>query len=218
MIPLKIILLFIPSLLLSSHAISGVADGYCPQWQFADVDNVKLGFIRNNGIERSYFFDDLGDCPLKEGCQKKVYIIPGDEVLIADTVDGWSCVRYQGKNRRFAGWMKTRNLGLTISERNLTIDDWIGEWHTPGEDRSITISRKSGDLLKLKGDAQYNQYLDLLTGALSLDDKGYMNFAADDYKAKRCNMTLRLMDGYLIVEENGCGGGNTTYRGVYVPQ
>lgn len=202
-----------------SHDVLAEIEPYsCRNGAFPSYKDMKLGFVREGVSDRSYFYDDDASCPYRHTCKNDAYIVPGDEVLVAQTQDGWSCVWYQGVKREFVGWMRSENLGLTLYEENFGLSDWIGDWRFTGTSTFLEITQARQAELKVRGKASW---ANRNTG--SVDETGSPLGMHLEVKSGEetydCKVHLRLLREYLVVYDNKkCGGMNVSFDGVYLKQ
>jgi len=210
-------------LLISAHSHEVFADVEpysCRNGAFPSYQDMKLGFVREGASDRSYFYDDDAGCPSKDTCKQSAYIVPGDEVLVAKTQDGWSCVWYQGEEREFVGWMRSENLGLNLYDDNYRLSDWVGEWRLLGTDTYLKITQAQQAELKVSGEAYWSNGRGLINFG-SVDETGIPDGMKLEVKSGNetydCKVNLRLVQEYLVVYDNKtCGGMNVNFDGVYL--
>ena len=191
----------------------------CRNGFFPASEEIHLAHIKIAPNARSYFYDDGEKCPYQSSCKQKAYIINGDELLVAQQQDGWSCVWYQGKRHEFVGWMKSKNIVLD-STPPATLQSWIGEWRYYNSDSFIEISKFKNQQLKISGEAIWH-------GAYNNTHSGYIDGIAkpsgnqltliDNKEDFSCRATMRLIGKYLAVYDNHeCGGMNVNFDNIYL--
>ena len=209
--------------LISAHSpevLAEIEPYSCRNGAFPSYQDMKLGFVREGSSARSYFYDDDASCPHQDTCKTSAYIVPGDEVLVAKTQDGWSCVWYQGVDREFVGWMRSENLGLKLYEESYRLSDWVGEWRFTGTDTFLKITQVQKDGLKVGGEASWSNGRGLINFG-SFDEIGTPSGMNLEVKSGDetydCKVHLRLVREYLVVYDNKmCGGMNVNFDGVYL--
>lgn len=202
---------------LAQSVLAEIEPYACRSGAFSSYEGIQLGFVRSGVSGRSYFYDDGKNCPYNESCKKKSYLVPGNELLIAHSEDGWSCVWYQGTKREFGGWMKSDNLGLSILNKKYSNIDWIGMWEYIDSESSIVITQGSNMELDVVGDASYSGGYSGVTKTGSFIEKGvpdgeYLSLKSAGYD---CEVSLQLIRDYMVVEESRCGGLNISFDGIY---
>lgn len=178
--------------------------------------------------ERSHFFDDAAGCPQAADCQRKSYLVEGDQLLVAQQNEGWSCVWYEGARRNgarreFVGWMASADL-RPLPPQHPQPEQWLGHWHF--YDNRLQISEGSDGALEVSGEAVWyggiNSFGDRVVHVGSLGGAGivedgnllHIREGEEDYS---CHVRLRLVGKSLIVDDNGnCGGLNVRFDGVYL--
>lgn len=204
-----------------SHAVVAEIEPYsCRNGAFPSYKDMKLGFVREGASDRSYFYGDYKGCPYKDDCRENAYIVPGDEVLVAKTQDGWSCVWYQGPSRSFVGWMRSENLGLALYDSNYSLSDWVGTWRFIGTDTYLKITETQQAVLNVSGESYWSNGRGL-TNFGSVDETGAPKGRKLELKSGDetydCKVHLTLVQEYLVVYDNKrCGGMNVTFDGVYL--
>lgn len=215
------VLLLVPLISAYSHDLYAEIEPYsCRNGHFPSYQDMKLGFVREGASNRSYFYDDDKGCPYRDDCKEKAYIVPGDEVLVAKTQDGWSCVWYQGASGSFVGWMRAENLGLALYDSNYSLSDWVGNWRFIGTDTYLKITETRQAELNVSGKAYWSNGRGLINFG-SVDETGIPNEMNLEVKSGDeiydCKVHLRLVQEYLVVYDNKkCGGMNVNFDGVYL--
>lgn len=104
--------------------------------------------------------------------------------------------------------------------------EWVGSWRK-GKDGSIDITAR-GDGLAVEGQATWTGDATTNTGEISGEARprdGVLAVGYDPQKSTsppksdnaECAARLRLISGYLVVDDNGnCGGLNVSFDGIYV--
>lgn len=173
--------------------------------------------------KKSYFRADTDGCPEAAHCVQKTYLVPGDEVLVAQQDEDWSCAWYFGKKREFVGYLPRRELkpvDVPVPRR----EDWVGRWKPIAGDNVIEIRAGEKNLLDIKGDASWvgaenaagepNVHVGQFE-ATGIAKGRYLVIreSADEYA---CHVDMQLVAGRLVVHDNGfCGGENVRFDGVY---
>ncbi|WP_174871443.1 hypothetical protein [Pectobacterium polaris] len=176
-----------------------------------------------NGDKVHFYSDDYErGCPdNKMLCQDKTHLKAGNNVIVAQEKDGWSCVWHFGKKSEFVGWMQSIYLEKQPI-KTVGINAWLGSWHDRGD--SIKITRGKNGTLHLKGKAiwyggisnyggQIVHFGDISATAIP---NGNMLQWGDSSEEFECSGVMQLINGNLIVEDNGqCGGMNVHFDGIY---
>ncbi|MFT3805461.1 hypothetical protein [Arenimonas sp.] len=173
--------------------------------------------------KKTHFRADTDGCPQASRCIEKTYLVPGDEVLVAQQEDGWACAWYFGKKREFVGYLPQREL-QAVETPLPKREDWIGRWKPIAGDNVIEIRAGEKNLLRITGDATWigaknaagepNVHVGQFE-ATGVAKGRYLQVreSADDYA---CRVDMQLVAGRLVVHDNGfCGGENVRFDNVY---
>ncbi|BES82960.1 hypothetical protein PEC302107_08990 [Pectobacterium araliae] len=174
--------------------------------------------------DKVHFYDDYlrEGCPEKKAvCQNKAYLIHGDKVLVAQEKNGWSCVGYFGQKSEFVGWMRSSYLEKQAI-KTAGINAWLGSWRY--YDTTIKITRGKNNTLRLKGNTTWyggrssygGEIIHLGNISATAIPNGNRLQWGDSSEEFECSGVMQLINGYLIVEDNGqCGGMNVRFNDVY---
>ncbi|MCL6362248.1 hypothetical protein CUU45_17980 [Pectobacterium polaris] len=211
-----------------------------PFSSFANIDD-EMEMCRNGGFpyysgqysvakinaphaDKVHFYDDdiRDGCPdNKAVCQSKTSLKAGDSVLVAQEKNGWSCVWHFGKKSEFVGWMQSIYLEKQPI-KTAGINAWLGSWHEYGN--SIKITRGKNDTLHLKGKARWHggvssygerivHYGNISASAIPNGNRLQWGDSLEEFE---CTGVMQLINGNLIVKDNGnCGGMNVRFNGIY---
>lgn len=192
-------------------------NGAFPSYQ----EDFYLGRVNIPKKARSYFHDDVKNCPYRSSCKQKAYLISGNEVLVAKTQDGWSCVWYQGKKKEYVGWMQSKNI-KNNHQKQPSLSEWVGDWKYYDSPTTLSISKdekKQGSLV-VSGMAYWHGSNNVVhTGGVEGVSQPLNNIlnimdGNDDFA---CKVSLVLLNKYLVVSDNRqCGGMNVNFDAVYV--
>ncbi|MEJ5065829.1 hypothetical protein WH279_20360 [Erwinia sp. MYb375] len=215
--------LTLTTLLTSVHAFAAEEDscrnGYFPSYQ-GEYHQAEISADAGN----VHFYDDDNGCPEKgASCARKAYLVPGNQVLVAQTKPGWSCVWYFAKKRDFTSWIPTASL-TTLPTRAVKPEDWLGLWLPVEGSDAITLSR-SGEKLHVSGTANWhggiNSYGEQVVHIGEIDDDATVDgnrltFGKPDSQNYECGGEMLLINGNLVVRDNSnCGGMNVRFDSVY---
>jgi hypothetical protein len=180
--------------------------------------------------------EKLPECPsATPACRLASYLVPGDRVLVGESVDGFRCVTFRSASgRETNGFLPSAAL-VDQSTVSPTLADWAGRWARDDE-ASITI-KVEGAALTVSGQATWGAHdparvkrggvntgdIDSVAtprGNLIAIGAGYDGTNPPDVSnINYCLALLQLFGPYLAVEDNtGCGGMNVTFTGVYLRQ
>jgi hypothetical protein len=172
--------------------------------------------------ERAYFFRADHGCPNEGECQQKAYLIPGDEVILTATQNGWSCGHYQSSPKKpmISGLIRTSILDIKVPQQTNDVNGWFGKWNATGVDAHITISKgREPGTVEVLGEATYGSGDDLHDGEFLWEGRAQdqklvatdKRFGNDD-----CKVNVYLVGNRLIAYDNNqCGGRNVSFYGVY---
>jgi hypothetical protein len=174
--------------------------------------------------KKLYFYDDGVNCPKNVTiCKTKMYVVPGDELIINKVSGDWACAWYNGKKSETVGWVKNSSLQYLPAFKPPDISEWVGKWLTYQDGNEIFI-RTKGDKLSVEGKAVWlgillddgNRVVHLgdLDGEMApVDAHAKLTEGTDEYA---CVADFTLLGKYLIVTDNSkCGGMNVRFDGVY---
>ena len=206
--------------LVSSAAIAKPIKPYeCRNGYFP---NYTKGFSQAQVVVPNvHFMNDMLACPYDtEKCAMKAYIVKGDNVLVAQRQDGWSCVWYHGRRHEYVGWMEQSAL-RTLSTETPNLSAWIGHWGYYNTPNVISIRKgKKAGTLYVEGEAIWEGIASVNSGSFSGVAKVKGNHLSilqgEDSGPYACRVKLTLINGSLIASDNHqCGGMNVTFSNVY---
>ncbi|MBT9185572.1 MULTISPECIES: hypothetical protein [Pectobacterium] len=197
----------------------------CRNGAFPDYpDQYSVAKITAVHGDKVHFYDDdiRNGCPdNKAACQSKTSLKAGDRVLVAQEKNGWSCVWHFGKKSEFVGWVESAYLKKQPI-KTADINTWLGTWRNFGD--SITITRGKNGTLNLRGRAIWHggrssygeQIAHFGSFSASATPNGNRLQWNDSRDVIECSGVMQLINGNLIVEDNGqCGGMNVRFNGIY---
>lgn len=214
---LLVLLLTVPVL----AQMDGNPENWCRDGFFTrDSTDFTVAFAKGSKTKRAYFYgDEKESCPGGAGCQRKSFIVGGDEVLINRSRDGYSCAWYTARNGKpTVGWLKTSDLEFDQLFLDGSTKAWLGEWVFYENSIEFTNNKLAG-FLNVTGIATWkglgdNVHVGEIDGRYA-PESGVINYSDGDGEYD-CRMTIRLLGRYLIVADNlKCGGVNVTFSGVY---
>jgi hypothetical protein len=177
-----------------------------------------LAKVKGEKNQRTYFYNDDKDCPSGKNCQRKSYLISGDEVITSKSYGNFVCVWFQpGKGTETVGWLPAENLS-SITSQNTSGINWIGNWEY-AENEINFIPQKNQEKVLIKGTAIWqglgdNVHIGELdfTGS-PVGEKLEAGSGSDKYD---CQVKMKRIGKYLLVADNKmCGGMNVSFDGIY---
>jgi len=220
----------------------------CPGVQvFGENIPITLMKVVSNDKRVQFRQDDLekpkSGCPSENAsCQRKGFVVPGDEVLAGWTNNAYRCVVYlspkakriKGQFPETNGYIPSANL-QPVAVPVAKASDWAGKWSRSAE-ADIEITALPDGTLKVMGQAAYGSADPgrVARGAVNVGEmegerkpQGNMLAIGEDYTdptkpwdetdRSECRARLQLFGRYLVVEDNvGCGGANVSFTGVYI--
>ncbi len=212
------------------------ATGDCSGWSdLAPATKISLASIRKG--ERVHFVKGASEqngCPAagEAICQRKDYLVGGDQVLVSASAGDFSCAEYvNAKGLVRAGWLPT---AFVVTAPVTKPESFVGSWQGNVE-QAITIKAgKQKGTIDLHGDATFGA-LDperVKSGGvnagsfkatlrpegdtLSFTDSGSRTLAYDKGDQYACRIRMRRLGEFLLVEDNhNCGGNNVSFTGDY---
>jgi hypothetical protein len=201
-----------------SHT-EGNPPGWCREGSFAaEGDGFRILKV-TTAADRLHFLKDTDGCPTAGDCQRKAYLVPGDEVVVNRSIGGHACAWYtaEGGNATeggnvTVGWLPDDELSASVP----AVGSWEGEWSYASN--TITIQRGADGVLVASGLALWlglgvtphiGEFEETPLGSVY---RGLHSLTP--YEG--CTVSLRQLGSWLIVDDNlGCGGLNVTFRGLY---
>ena len=200
----------------------GNPENWCREGFFTrDSQTFRIAVANGGRTAKAYFHnDDKDDCPQAGICQRKAFVVGGDELIVNRSFGDYSCAWYSPKSGRpTVGWIKTADLRFNNLFGDPTERLWIGEWTYGGNGIEFTENKLPGNL-NVTGNATWvganpgNVHVGELDGRYE-PKNGVINYSDGDDEFD-CKATMRLLGSYLIVGDNlKCGGVNVTFSGVY---
>ena len=118
--------------LLAAGTVSAVEPMSCRNGGFMSrPELVSAGRIIDAAGPRVHLYNDDEGCPEAETCRQKAYLVPGDEVLVAQRDGAWVCVWYFGKRREYVGWLPAGTVAFA-PKTTPALEDWVGTWKPIG--------------------------------------------------------------------------------------
>ena len=188
----------------------------------SETDNFRLAVATGKSGDRIYFYNDFeDDCPGKESCRAKAYVVPGDRLIVSRTYKDFGCVWFTpGKGVPTIGWIKLADLKFANAVTTKpALSSWLGEWNYADNHIKFTHNKLAG-YLNAAGDALWRGVGDNVHVG-ELDDRvqpvgNVVKVGESDTDEYSCKATMRLIADFLVVNDNGnCGGANVTFSGVY---
>jgi hypothetical protein len=132
--------------------------------------------------------------------------VPAVEVLTAAA--DWSCIATNGRG---VLWIASDHLKAVLPLAQPQLSDWLGHF-VQGDDGYIDITSPDGRQLAIHGENKWHGLGDNV-------HYGEIQFSivptSNPLKLARdgCEVTMTLMDGYLLLHDNdGCGGANVRFQ------
>jgi hypothetical protein len=188
---------------------------------------LMLARVASTPAGRTYFHDDRSGCPASAGCQRKAYLVPGDEVIIDRVAHGWACAWFGDGRTPTMGYLRAADLEMLGGRHATSGSDWVGGWEQipagDGEPVATLLFSLHHDGLRVAGEAQwFGNTVDgervVHTGNIEVDgleaDTDHTSFQPPD--EFECGASFRLHGDFLVADDNGhCGGMNVTFDGIY---
>jgi hypothetical protein len=197
---------------------NGNPSNWCRNGAFPeDAQNFKIAKVTGTKNARVYFYGDDDDCPNadEKKCQKKSYLIPGDQVIVSRTFGKWACSWYQPRRgSETVGWLPVENLNITEPDPNPPLELWIGKWKFYDQSLIIKEDGKTGFLI-VEGEAYWHGLGDNVhVGEVQARAKPKGNELILEEEV--CQVTLKLVGDLIVAADNSdCGGANVRFNGVY---
>ena len=198
-------------------------ENWCREGFFTgDAESYSVAAVAGKPNTRAYFYSDQSaDCPGGANCVTRVYVVPGDQVVVGRILGKFSCAWYTPKKGyATVGWIETGTLKPVVVNREPKTSAWLGEWKY-GDNQITFTENKLPGYLNVTGDASWvgrgegNVNVGQLDGRFE-PDKGSLNYSDGDGMYD-CKASMRLLGNFLIVADNlKCGGMNVTFSGVYL--
>jgi hypothetical protein len=217
-----LIVLVLLCLPLSSKA----TETYCGHELFtSETTSVKQARVTATENGKLHFRNGGKGCPDSAQYVQKAYLVAGDKLIVANSINDWTCSLFPGKKQSFFGWLPTKYLEISPVESAPQLADWARDWGTVDPvdwlydqhgEISITIEGNdlevSGNTLgdcKERPGGYYCNEGSIREKAVPVGN--LLTISDDD-----CTVQIRLISNYLIVTDNWrCGGHNVSFSGVY---
>ncbi len=212
--------LLICSVTLANAQIEGNPENWCREGFFPrESTDFMLGTVKGTRGSKLHFYNDAAECPDKGKCQRKAYVVPGDEVVVSKTRGEYACAWFTpAKGSPTVGWVRSSDLKLLEGPFDIPLGEWPGEW-TYGENTIKLAENGSDGWLSVTGNAFWkgigdNIHIGELDGRAE-PGNGILEYSDGDDEYD-CKATMRLLVNYLIVSDNmKCGGMNVSFSGIY---
>jgi hypothetical protein len=184
-----------------------------------DASAETLHAARIVGGGRAYFLRGAG-CPAAQGCrlERQPYLITGDPIAVDLSRPGFVCAHFSNGRSELSGWIPA-DRAQEIPPATPPVSAWTGTWRL--RENEIRL-QATGDRVHGEGDAVWqgpnpNQvHGNFSADAIPADN--HLRFVADAPPGE-CRLSLTLLADLLAVTDNqGCGGQNVTFSGLYVPK
>lgn len=171
-------------------------------------------------------FLDSEACSRTEGlCPSKSYLVRGDQVIAAQTLDSYRCVAFVGRHRQTTGWVRDDALMPAHVPASL---EWSGTWVRKLGDATLEITPHHGKYTVVaEATAQGAEPENVRTGGAhgALIIEGDQAKVIDTQGGETCQLQLQKI-GFLVVANDGasddanspCGGMGVSMNGLYVRQ
>lgn len=218
-------LLVVALLCVSAPTVFGQApevDNWCRAGFFTkESDNFRIAVASGKRSDRVYFFDDFDDdCPGKESCRAKAYVVGGDRFVVSRTYKDFGCAWFAPvRGMPTIGWIKLGNLKFVDRGAKPTLSSWLGRWRYAENSVNFTHNKLAG-WLNVTGDALWRGLGDNVHIG-EIDDRAeptgnILKVGERDADEYSCKASMRLVGEFLVVNDNlNCGGANVSFSGVY---
>lgn len=198
----------------------------------------KIGLAEVVGIGPTHFVQSGNGCPDDDltcrptgcpnntaSCADHSYVMPGDKLVVAGTVAGFTCATFKSVKTETSGWLSTGRLHTASVTSSPALTAWAGDWHSLGDNHIRLTPLRSGHL-RVDGGAYWpsrnpgpdrpgGPNFGQLSGE-SIPNGTTAEYTEGDSHSYSCQVTLRLLGPYLVVHDNNhCGGNNVSFSGVY---
>lgn len=211
----------------------GDCDGY---GSLADNPALAIGRIAA-GVPRTPFVRNESDAKICPGsaeiCRAGAYLVPGNTVIVGRMRGDYVCAEYIGaKGASRAGWLPAAAV-TRLTNEPVAVSGWVGEWTRLEASITIKPAATPGELAG-SGEATFGasdpgrvKRGAVNTGEIAgrrAPNGANLNFAMnggttvpiENGDETNCKVWMRCLGPYLIVDDNnGCGGMNVSFRGVY---
>jgi hypothetical protein len=208
--------------LLFASSAAAIEPMTCRNGYFPQAERFFLARVTGKKSDKAFFFSDETGCPGKDSCRTKAYVLPGDEVLVNQTAEGWVCAWYAGKKYETVGWLKASQVELLPAPGKPALLDWIGTWRYYDASGFIKIAAAEPGKLEASGEAFWHGGPSgevVHTGEMSgtaAPTGNRLILREDPQDDDFCIVNLTLLGRYLIAADNQrCGGMNVSFTNVY---
>jgi hypothetical protein len=184
-----------------AHAQNLNDQGICPGVQVYG-ENIPVRLMRvSASVPRVHFIDDTlskpkASCPSSgPECQRKGFVVPGDEVLAGWTKGAFVCTVYVSPNAKLVKGQYPETNGYLpatalqeIPVPPASFADWQGKW-TRSAEAEITITPGEGGKLKLAGQASWGTFD---PGASSVAQCKGVKSRARQHRWATCWLSVRI--------------------------
>ncbi len=203
-----------------SFAQDAVSEPKCQNWSFPkEISEFKMATVQGASGSKVHFYDESVSCPdvNNHQCQKKAYLIPGDQVIVSKQDRDFACVWYEPSKmdaNETVGWLPVSS--LKIQEQNPVFDvtGLLGDWKDGQNTVSIKTTVNQGQYL-LTGEAVLVVNPEnIRTGNVS----GFIEPVGRSIQITdaACIWRAFAVGSFLVVSDNmECGGAYVTFTGVY---
>jgi hypothetical protein len=174
--------------------------------------------------ERLPVLHDPETCGRAQGlCPSKAYLVRGDRVIAAQTLDGFRCVAFVGPRGQTTGWVRPDALAPVDTPAS---GDWAGTWARRTGQSTLTIMARGGRY-RVSAEA-FGRGADpdnIRTGGAEgpLTVTGDRAKAVDTRTGEACVLQLRRLGPYILANDaasddanSPCGGMGVTMNGIYL--
>lgn len=198
-------------------------------------DTPRAATVRG-GAPRVHFIHDAAlapGCPnATAACRARAFVVPGDTVLLAQARGDVICAAFtNARGTGTVGWLPSAAVA-PMPEETPGLGDWIGHWTVFENDIVVTRAKAGG--LSFKGAATWGagdpervRRGGVHTGEFSAEAHpvgGGVAFTAGEDRTRpyeagdetECRVRMARRGPYLVVRDNnGCGGLNVSFSGIY---
>lgn len=182
-----------------------------------------FGLAKVVGAPRTYLRSATAPCPDDSaGCRGRVYVVPGDMVLIGRENGAYVCAFFPSRNGGSQGYVRRDEIAPRSLPAFVPLAAWEGTWRNG--DNSIVLRADAGRL-NASGEAYWpsaHPSLKERPGGPNLGDLSgtatpngnTVEFVEDP---PDCRVTLTLLPPYLLAVDHNtnCNGMNVSFTGVY---
>jgi hypothetical protein len=161
-------------------------------------------------------------CPAAPAsCRKKIFLVPGNLVLVGETRGDFTCVDrvvpLDNKRSWTTGWLPSNALSPVAPMPAPKAADWMGTW-VPGARIEITDGGEGKlriDAVRVIESASRNTQNGTFRASV-MPATGTLAFGDDGANGTECQVRMQRIGPWLLVEDNGyCGGAGVSFLGLY---